>query len=110
MTDGEKLARAYYDCLDSGEYDRLAELLAPGFVQKRPDKRFGSREEFIEFMRDQRPRTDTTHPLDRIYQTPAGSELAVKGRLVADGETLTGFVDLFTLRDGQVERIETYVD
>ncbi len=110
MTDGEELARAYYDCLDNDEYDRLTELLAPEFVQQRPDTRFGSRAEFIEFMRDQRPRTDTTHPLDRIYRTPDGSELAVKGRLVADGETLTGFVDLFTLLDGQVERIETYVD
>ncbi len=110
MTDGEALARAYYNCLDNGEYDRLAELLAPGFVQERPEMTFSSREEFIEFMRDQRPRTDTTHPLDTIYRTPDGSKLAVNGRLVADGETLTGFVDLFTLLDGQVERIETYIN
>lgn len=110
MTDGETLARAYYDCLDNGEYDRLAELLAPNFVQERPDTQFTGRDEFIEFMRDQRPRTDTTHPLDTIYKTAGGDKLAVKGRLVADGKTLTGFVDLFTLLDGRVERIETYVN
>jgi len=107
---GEKLARRYYDCLDNGKYDRLTELLSPEFVQHRPDTEFTSREEFINFMRDQRPRTDTTHSIKQMYTTADGEELAVKGCLVADGETLTGFVDLFTLADRQVCCIETYID
>lgn len=109
MTDPESLVRAYYDCLDDGDYDRLAELLAPEFVQRRPDRSFSGRGEFIEFMREERPRTDTTHPIETVYRA-SDEQFAVQGRLVADGETLTGFVDIFTLADGQIARIETYVD
>jgi ketosteroid isomerase-like protein len=109
MSDAETLVRTYYDCLDSGEYDRLTDVLAPDFTQERPDRTFSGREEFVEFMREQRPRTDTTHPIETVYRA-SDEQWAVKGRLVADDETLTGFVDLFTLEDSQIRRIETYTD
>jgi len=107
-TDGEGLVRAYYQSLDSGEYDRLAGLLAESFVQERPEMTLSGRKRFVRFMREERPRTGTTHPLERIYRADEGN-FAAKGRLVAEGETLTGFVDLFACANGRIERIETYV-
>jgi len=67
--DPAALARAYYDALDAGEYDRLASLLAPEFVQRRPDRTFEGRDRFVAFMRDERPNTDTTHAVDRSTPT-----------------------------------------
>ncbi|WP_049983035.1 nuclear transport factor 2 family protein [Halorubrum sp. BV1] len=104
---GTRLARAYYDALDAGEYDRLAELLAPGFIQRRPDRTFEGRERFVAFMRDERPMTDTTHAVDRVY--PAGPGVAVRGRLLdADGDTLFSFVDVFEIANGRIAALETY--
>jgi ketosteroid isomerase-like protein len=109
-TDGEELVQAYYESLDTGAYDRLEELLTRGFVHERPEMTLSGRAEFVAFMRDERPRTDTTHPIETVYRTADRTEFAANGRLVADGETITGFVDLFTITDGRIERIETYVD
>jgi len=103
-------ARAYYRALDDDEYDLLAALLAPGFVHERPDMTLEGRERFVRFMREERPATDTTHPVDGVYRRdgsdggegdgPDGAtdtEVAVRGRLLAaDGRELTGFVDVFT--------------
>jgi ketosteroid isomerase-like protein len=101
------LARAYYDALDAGEYDRLASLLAPDFVQRRPDRTFEGRDRFVAFMRDERPNTDTTHAIERVY--PAGPGVAVRGRLLdADGEELFAFVDVFSVEDGMLTALETY--
>ncbi|EMA72288.1 nuclear transport factor 2 family protein [Halorubrum distributum] len=107
--DPASLARAYYDALDAGEYDRLASLLDPDFVQRRPDRTFEGRDRFVAFMRDERPNTDTTHAVERVY--PAGPGVAVRGRLLdADGEELFAFVDVFDVDadDGTLAALETY--
>ncbi|MFW6000063.1 MAG: nuclear transport factor 2 family protein [Halorubrum sp.] len=107
--DPAALARAYYAALDAGEYDRLASLLAPDFVQRRPDRTFEGRDRFVAFMRDERPNTDTTHAVERVY--PAGPGVAVRGRLLAaDGEELFAFVDVFSVdvEDGRLTALETY--
>lgn len=103
----EELVRAYYAAIDAGDYDRLRSLLAPGFVQRRPDRTFDGRARFVAFMRDERPDTDTTHVVDRVY--PAGPGVAVRGRLLdADGDEVFAFVDAFDADDGRLTALETY--
>jgi hypothetical protein len=63
-------AREYYRTLDEHDYERLRALLAPEFVQERPDATLEGRERFVRFMRDERPRTDTSHAVDAVYVTP----------------------------------------
>jgi len=100
-------ARAYYRALDSGAYDRLRALLAPSFVHDRPDTTLQGRDRFVQFMREDRPVTDTTHRVDAVYT--GDDEVAVRGRLLSpDGDELTGFVDVFTFDGRAVERIRTY--
>ncbi|GAA0534022.1 nuclear transport factor 2 family protein [Halorubrum ejinorense] len=106
-SDPGALARAYYDALDAGDYDRLASVLAPDFVQRRPDRTFEGRDRFVAFMRDDRPNTDTTHAVERVY--PSGPGVAVHGRLLdADGEELFAFVDVFDVAEGRLTALETY--
>ncbi|WP_280587677.1 nuclear transport factor 2 family protein [Halorubrum sp. Boch-26] len=106
-TDPAGLARAYYDALDAGDYERLRDLLDPEFVQRRPDRTFEGRDRFVAFMRDERPTTDTTHVVDAVY--PAGPGVAVRGRLLdADGDELFAFVDVFDVADGRLAALETY--
>ncbi|WP_418286372.1 nuclear transport factor 2 family protein [Halorubrum sp. DTA46] len=106
-SDSASLARAYYDALDAGEYDRLEALLDPDFVQRRPDRTFEGRDRFVAFMRDERPLTDTTHVVDGVF--PEGPGVAVHGRLLdADGEELFAFVDAFDVDDGRLTALETY--
>lgn len=108
-TDPEVLARSYYDALDSHDYARLGSLLAPEFRHVRPDLTLADRSEFVEFMGEKRPRTDTTHPIETVYR--AGDDVAVEGRLVdADGTVITGFVDVVSVRDGAITEIRTYTD
>ena len=110
-TTDRSTARAYYEALDSHDYDRLEGLLAPGFVHDRPDTTLDGRERFVQFMREERPATDTSHPIDRIYRTDEADELAVRGRLVGkNGRTLTGFVDIFSFGSEGIVRIQTYTD
>ena len=107
--DAAALARAYYEAVDAGEYDRLRSLLAPDFVQRRPDRTFEGRDRFVAFMRDERPNTDTTHAVERVY--PAGPGVAVRGRLLdADGDELFAFVDVFDVDadSGRLTVLETY--
>jgi hypothetical protein len=125
------LARAYYGAIDAGAYDRLADLLAPEFVHRRPDRTLVGRESFVEFMRSGRPRTDTTHAVDALYRQHGAPddpvEVAVRGRLLADGggrpdgdgdgrgtdeddETLFGFVDVFVVESGRLVSLRTYSD
>ncbi|ELZ42854.1 hypothetical protein C471_02640 [Halorubrum saccharovorum DSM 1137] len=105
--DPARLARAYYDALDAGEYDRLRDLLAPDFVQRRPDRTFEGRDRFVSFMRDERPMTDTTHVVDAVY--PEGPGVAVRGRLLdADGDEVFAFIDVFSVEDGRLAALETY--
>lgn len=105
--DRTAVARAYYDALDGGDYDLLADLLAPGFTQSRPDRTFEDRDRFVEFMREERPQTDTSHPIDAVYEREAG--MAVEGRLLAsDGGLITRFVDVFAFEGEQITEIRTY--
>ncbi|QPV61508.1 nuclear transport factor 2 family protein [Halosimplex litoreum] len=120
MTDGAERARAYYRALDQGEYDALTALLAPEFVHDRPDMRLEGRERFVEFVREERPQTDTDHRVEAVFAVredtesrdgEAGGSIAVQGRLLAaDGSVITGFVDVFSLDDAGIDRIETYTD
>lgn len=105
--DRETAARTYYDALDGDDYDRLAGLLAPEFVHYRPDRTIEGRDRFVQFMRAERPMTDTSHPLEAVYTD--GEGVAVRGRLLdPDGEHIVSFVDVFAFTDGDVESIHTY--
>ncbi|MBX0322673.1 nuclear transport factor 2 family protein [Halomicroarcula sp. F13] len=113
MTDADETpadhARAYYLALDEGDYDLLTRLLAPEFVHDRPDRTIEGRERFVRFMREERPQTDTSHPIDGLFRRPDGDGVAVRGRLLdADGDPIARFVDVFQFDDGRIERIETY--
>jgi ketosteroid isomerase-like protein len=121
MTDGADRARAYYRALDEADYGGLADLLAEGFVHERPDRTVDGRDRFVEFMREERPQTDTDHRVEAVFAArggagsrddgEAGGSIAVQGRLLAaDGSVITGFVDVFSLDDAGIERIETYTD
>ncbi|WP_262179403.1 nuclear transport factor 2 family protein [Haloarcula laminariae] len=115
-------ARAYYRALDEADYDLLAALLAEEFVHDRPDRTIEGRERFVRFMREERPQTDTTHPIDAVFEAegagrgpgdhsdrrPDGT-VAVRGRLLdADGVPIVGFVDVFAFAAGGIRRVETY--
>lgn len=106
--------RAYYRALDEDDYELLAALLAPSFVHERPDRTIEGRERFVRFMREGRPMTDTTHPIDAIYrhvdgEGVDGEEIVVRGRLLdADGEQITAFADVFSVADGAIDRIRTF--
>lgn len=126
--------RAYYRALDAGEYDRLADLLAPDFRQERPDRTFEGREAFVRFVRADRPRTDTRHAIDAVYvgesdedrngggdgdgrgeggdgdrDRDRGGDVAVEGRLVTeDGELLVTFADAFAFDGDEIARLRTY--
>ncbi|MFC4358169.1 nuclear transport factor 2 family protein [Halobium salinum] len=118
----------YYDALDDGDYEALREVLAPDFAQRRPDRTFEGREAFVRFMRDDRPRTDTVHAVDRVYRAGdadargigngggsndedrGGLEVAVRGRLLTadDREELVAFVDVFRVVDERIGELRTY--
>ncbi|MFC7141443.1 nuclear transport factor 2 family protein [Halosimplex aquaticum] len=110
MTDrAVERARAYYRALDEHDYERLTDLLAPEFVHERPDLTLDGRERFVTFMREERPQTDTSHRVEEVLDGP--DRVAVQGRLLAaDGTEITGFVDVFSIADGAIRRIETYTD
>ncbi len=118
--DPTALARAYYRALDEHDYDLLASLLAPAFVHERPDRTIEGRERFVRFMRDERPQTDTSHPIDGVYVssgangndgTASSREVVVRGRLLAaDEDVITAFVDVFTVDDGRLQALETYTN
>lgn len=100
-------ARAYYEALDEEAYDRLADLLAPDFSQSRPDRRFDGRDRFIQFMREERPQTDTSHPVDAVFEHP--DSVAVEGRLLSrDGDLIAAFVDVFAFDGDRIVEIRTY--
>ena len=107
MPSRRRPGRPRYAAIDAGEYDRLRSLLAPEFVQRRPDRTFDGRDRFVAFMRDERPDTDTTRVVDRVY--PAGPGVAVRGRLLdADGDAVFAFVDVFDVTDERLTALETY--
>ncbi len=111
-TERTESARAYYRAIDGGAYDRLADLLAPEFVHRRPDRTLDGRERFVRFMREERPMTDTEHAVDAVYRD--AGEVAVRGRLLRDGDALFEYVDVFSFADAgagereAVAEIRTY--
>lgn len=109
----ETVAREYYRAIDAADYERLASLLAPGFVHDRPDLTLEGRDRFVAFMREERPQTDTTHPIDAVYRPDddgdSPAEVVVRGRLLGDGgERIVGFVDVHRIDDGTIRRLTTY--
>ena len=106
-TTATSLVRGYYESIDAPDYDRLAELLAPDFVQHRGDRTIDGRDEFVRFMREERPNTDTTHEVDAVFES--GELAVVLGRLMrADGSISFGFADAFTVKASQLSRLVTY--
>ena len=116
------LARSYYETIDTDRYDALADRLDPAFVHARPDQTLRGRDRFVTFMREDRPMTDTEHVVDAVYTTDPGGDtsrgdssseetgIAVRGRLLdATGDELFTFLDVFTVADGRLTRLETYV-
>ncbi len=102
-------ARTYYRALDEDDYDVLADLLAADFVHDRPDMRLEGRERFVQFMREERPTKDTSHPIDAVYDRRDGTDVVVRGRLLSpDGDLLTTFLDVFSFDGERIERIETF--
>ncbi|SEH57049.1 MULTISPECIES: nuclear transport factor 2 family protein [Halopenitus] len=92
--DARRRARRYYEAIDEARYEDLRTLLDAEFVHDRPDRTLRGRDRFVEFMREDRPRTDTSHAIDDVYAN--GDDVAVHGRLLAaSGEPLFAFVDVF---------------
>jgi len=105
--DQSTLVAEYYRCLDDDEYETLRSILHPEFIQQRPDRAFKSREAFVEFMRSERPQTDTTHRVDTLLES-AGS-LAASGRLFdAEGGELFEFIDVFQFDEGRICAVDTF--
>jgi ketosteroid isomerase-like protein len=104
--------RGYYDAIDAGDYDRLRGLLAPGFVQHRPDRTLDGPGRFVRFMREERPRTDTDHALEAVGVADGGEGTATvfaQGRLRGrDGTDLFDFVDVHRVGDAGIESLRTY--
>jgi len=102
------LAREYYRALDEHDDEALAAVLAPGFVHDRPDMTLEGRDRFVRFMREERPQTDTSHPVDGVFESADGN-VAVRGRLLAaDGAHIAAFVDVFTVEEDAVTRVDTF--
>ena len=105
--DGEAVVRSYYRAIDDHDYEAFADRLAPDVVHRRPDRTIDGRETLVAFMRDDRPNTETSHEVGRVYEDDAG--VVVEGRLLdATGRELFAFADVFSLSDGRIEEIRTY--
>lgn len=109
--DGPALAREYYRAIDDGDYEALRDALAAEFVHRRPDMTIEGREEFVSFMRSDRPDTETEHVLDAVYEVREGGRVAAEGRLLkADGTVWFRFVDTFEISERGIRSIRTYTD
>jgi ketosteroid isomerase-like protein len=107
--DRAEAARTYYRSLDGHDYDALAALLADSFRHERPDRTIDGPERFVAFMREERPQTETSHPIDDLWDD--SERVVAQGRLLdADGNVITGFVDIFTFDGPEISRIRTYTD
>lgn len=119
MTTAVERARTYYRAIDEDEYDRLASILAPSFVHRRPDRTIEGRDRFVRFMREERPQKDTSHPVDSIYVAEDAAEraegdgpaVAVEGRLLdAEGAVMARFLDVFSFANDEIVSIRTYTN
>ena len=106
--DPEAVACAYYAAIDEDRYDDLDALLDPVFVHDRPDRVLDGPDEFVRFMREERPLTDTTHAVDAIYRN--GDRLAVRGRLCHDGDVVFSFLDVHTTENGRISHLRTFTE
>ncbi|MFP8955255.1 nuclear transport factor 2 family protein [Natrialbaceae archaeon A-CW3] len=119
-TSPASLVRRYYAALDDHDYDVLETLLAPDFVQRRPDRTFETRAEFVRFMREDRPNPDTRHELEQLVVEGDGNTVVAQGRVIeaesepvavesgsTDSGVLLSFVDTFTVESGRLVRLET---
>lgn len=103
-------ARAYYEALDEHDYEGLEALLADEFVQERPDLTLEGCDRFVQFMREERPNSETEHVVDRMF-TDGDGDVAVEGRLLdADGDRITTFVDVFSFEDSVIRDLRTYTN
>ena len=103
----KRAVREYYRALDDHDYEALAGLLTEEFVHDRPDMTLEGRDRFVRFMREERPMTDTSHPIETVYAAEEG--MAARGRLLAaDGRELAAFVDVFAFDGADVASIHTY--
>lgn len=103
----DDLVREYYRAIDEHDYEALSGVLAADFSHDRSDRTIEGREAFVQFMRDERPETDTTHEVAELFRNEDG--IAVRGRLDrADGSVWFEFVDVFGVRDGALESLKTY--
>lgn len=103
----EETAREYYRAIDAGDYDALREVLTEDFRQEREDLTLESREDFVTFMREDRPAKDTSHEVAAVFEREGA--VAVEGRLRrADGSEWFGFVDVFAVADGRLAELTTY--
>ncbi len=110
-TQWQALVTTYYDSLDTHAYDRLETILGPDFVHERPDMTHSGRDAFIQFMREGRPNTDTSHPVDELYPATQSNELAARGRLLsAEDELITTFVDIFSFDGDQITQLRTFTN
>jgi ketosteroid isomerase-like protein len=107
--DATYLARLYYTAIDDHGYDVLRDILDPNFVQQRGDVTLDGREEFVSFMRDDRPNKDTRHVVDRYIQSKSDDEIVVRGHLEdSDGDEMFVFLDRFRARDGKIAELKTF--
>lgn len=110
----EEKVHEYYDAIDEKRFDELGDILDPEVVHYRPSGTLEGREEFVEFMRNERPTEETTHKVDGFYGTGPkaadGREAVATGRVVSDedDETLFDFLDLFVFEGGKIKKIRTY--
>ena len=109
--DSVTLVREYYRSIDDADYAALTDVLAGGFVHRRPDRTIEGREEFVAFMRGGRPELETEHVLESIYTEHDGDRIAVEGRLLrADGSEWFRFFDSFEVGRTGVQSLRTYTD
>jgi len=111
----EATALAYYDAIDAGDYEALADLLAPEAVHDRPDRTIEGRETLVAFMREGRPNGNTSHEVTAVLTASDdggdrdADAVAVEGRLFdTDGDPVFGFVDVFSFDEGRIAEIRTY--
>lgn len=110
----EETVHKYYDTIDEKRFDEIGDVLDSEVVHYRPGGTLEGREEFVEFMREERPTKETTHKVDGFYGTGPkvadGREVVAVGRVVSDenDETLFDFLDLFVFEGDKINEIRTY--
>ena len=108
MSDPETVARAYYEAIDDGRYEDLRDLLGADFLHDRPDRDIEGPEALVQFMREERPLTETTHEIDGCYRND--ESVAIQGRLEHDGEILFRFLDNHAIEDRRITHLRTYTE